>query len=243
VRYPTLLITATLIIPAFVPLTLRAQQTSAASTSADFDFLVGEWDVIYNTKRSGIPPNVHGTWKGQKLADGRIIADEFRLFGPRDSVVALGTSFRVFDGRTRRWTFRYIDPMRESRWHEGEGWREGADMRLDQRMPGGGMLRIRYYDITPSHFDWKADYSSDSGKTWTTDFIRIEAKRHHARTSGASRDRAAIDRPASARHACGRDRRYTNGQGHASPSSRAERRVESGEDDVGNGAVAGIVIG
>jgi uncharacterized protein (TIGR02246 family) len=175
------------------PADARPQQAPDAGTSADFDFLVGRWDVVYNTKRPGVPPNVRGTWEGRKLADGHIIADEFRLFGPRDSVVALGTSFRVFDRNARRWTFRYIDVLRENRWHEGEGWREGADMRLDQRLPGGGVLRIRYYDITPSRFEWKADFSPDSGKTWTTDFIRIEAKRHRPHVSGTSDDRAAID--------------------------------------------------
>jgi hypothetical protein len=49
--------------------------------------------------------------------------------------------------------------------------------------PGAGpfITRIRYYDITAEHFLWRADASSDGGKTWTRDFWKIEARRAAAR--------------------------------------------------------------
>ncbi len=39
------------------------------------------------------------------------------------------------------------------------------------------VLRIRYYNIQPDRFSWAADRSTDGGKTWVTDFLRIEARR------------------------------------------------------------------
>jgi hypothetical protein len=38
-------------------------------------------------------------------------------------------------------------------------------------------LRIRCYDIKPDSFSWIADQSTDRGKTWVKDYIRIGAKR------------------------------------------------------------------
>jgi len=39
------------------------------------------------------------------------------------------------------------------------------------------ITRIRYYAVTPDHFLWRADGSSDGGKTWIRDFWKIEANR------------------------------------------------------------------
>jgi hypothetical protein len=38
-------------------------------------------------------------------------------------------------------------------------------------------MRIRYYKIRPNSFSWAGDQSSDNGKTWVKDQLRIEAKR------------------------------------------------------------------
>jgi hypothetical protein len=49
-------------------------------------------------------------------------------------------------------------------------------MRVDQTA-SEYLLRITYSDIARDHFRWKADVSSDGGKTWRAHQIRIEAKR------------------------------------------------------------------
>jgi hypothetical protein len=43
--------------------------------------------------------------------------------------------------------------------------------------PTPSIWRIRYYDIQPDRFSWAAARSTDGGKTWVTDFLRIEARR------------------------------------------------------------------
>src|SRR5437867_11653777 len=39
------------------------------------------------------------------------------------------------------------------------------------------ILKIRCYNIQPSHFSWASDHSSDGGATWVTEYLRIEATR------------------------------------------------------------------
>ena len=65
---------------------------------------------------------------------------------------------------------------RTANWAELAAWREGSTIRVDQK-GGSFWLRITYSDIAKDHFHWKADVSSDGGKTWTADQIRIEARR------------------------------------------------------------------
>lgn len=162
-----------------------SQQEAATALASDFDFLEGKWDITYNSKAPGIPPNIRGTWIGSKQAEGRVLYDEFRLFGPNGNTIVLGLTYRVFDHVKNRWDIRYVGVLTPSpdgsvkqtaNWAELTAWREGSMIRVDQK-GSGSQLRITYYDIATDHFRWKADVSTDGGKTWNQDQIRIDAKR------------------------------------------------------------------
>ncbi len=167
-------------------LAMAASVNPAKSASAtDFDFLEGKWDVVYNNSQPGIPPNIPGSWVGRKETDGRVLYDEFRLFGPNRETVFLCATFRLFDHVHQKWDMRYVGltnpgagegERRGANWAELTAWREGSTMRVDQHN-GDYLLRITYYDIAKDHFRWKADVSQDGGKTWNAEQIRIEAKR------------------------------------------------------------------
>jgi hypothetical protein len=154
-------------------------------SASDFDFLEGKWDVVYNNSQPGIPPNVPGSWVATKETDGRVLYDEFRLFGPNRETVFLCATFRVFDHVRQQWDMRYVGltipgpgegERRVANWAELTAWREGSTIRVDQH-GGQSWLRITYSDIAKDHFRWRADVSTDGGKTWKADQIRIEAKR------------------------------------------------------------------
>jgi hypothetical protein len=150
----------------------------------DFDFLEGKWAIVYNNAQPGIPPNLKGTWTARKLADGRVLYDEFRIMGDKGETVSLGSSYRIFDHVRKQWDCRYVQlilpgeegPQRLAQWAEFTAWPEGSTLRVDQRGTRGS-LRITYYDIAKDHFRWKADVSTDGGNTWKPDQIRIEATR------------------------------------------------------------------
>ena len=121
----------------------------------------------------------------QRTFDGRVLYDEFRLFGPNRETVFLCATFRVFDYVHQKWDMRYVGltipvpgegERRTANWAELAAWREGSTIRMDQK-GGSFWLRITYSDIAKDHFRWKADVSNDGGKTWQADQIRIEAKR------------------------------------------------------------------
>jgi tetratricopeptide (TPR) repeat protein len=160
------------------------------ASATDFDFLEGKWEIVYNNSLPGIPPNIPGRWLAGKQTDGRVLYDEFRLFGSNRETVFLCATFRVFDHVHQKWDMRYVGltipgpgegERRVANWAELTAWREGSTIRVDQRS-GENLLRITYSDIAKDSFRWKADVSNDGGKTWKADQIRIEAKR--ARSGG-----------------------------------------------------------
>jgi tetratricopeptide (TPR) repeat protein len=156
-----------------------------SATATDFDFLEGKWTVVYNNAQPGIPPDLPGTWVATKQADGRVLYDEFRLSGGDGKTVFLGTTYRVFDDVRQKWDIRYVGlltpgndgiPRNTAQWAELTAWREGSTMRVDQSAAEYS-LRITYFDIAKDRFRWKADLSTDGGKTWKANQIRIDAKR------------------------------------------------------------------
>jgi hypothetical protein len=163
----------------------KAKKAGPVASATDFDFLEGKWTVVYNNAQPGIPPNIPGTWTATKQAEGRVLYDEFRLLGGNGETVFLGTTYRVFDDVRQKWDMRYVGlltpgndgiPHQTAQWAELTAWREGSTIRVDQT-GGEYLLRITYSDIAKDHFHWKADVSTDAGKTWKADQIRIEAKR------------------------------------------------------------------
>ena len=168
------------------PAAVAAMEVGRKPASAtDFDFLEGKWEIVYNNSAPGIPPNIPGSWVARKETDGRVLYDEFRLFGPNRETVFLCATFRVFDHLHQKWDMRYLGltipgpgegERRVANWAELTAWREGSAIRVDQRA-GENLLRITYSDIAKDSFRWKADVSNDGGKTWKADQIRIEAKR------------------------------------------------------------------
>lgn len=163
----------------------KAKKAGPVASATDFDFLEGKWTVVYNNAQPGIPPDIPGSWTATKQAEGRVLYDEFRLLGGNGETVFLGTTYRVFDDVRQKWDMRYVGlltpgsdgiPHKTAQWADLTAWREGSTIRVDQTA-GEYLLRITYSDIAKDHFRWKADLSTDGGKTWKADQIRIEAKR------------------------------------------------------------------
>jgi hypothetical protein len=148
-------------------------------TPGDYDFLVGKWSYIFQARDPATgeySPARAGTWIGSKTHDSMMFEDEFISPFP-DGSRGITMTYRVFNAPKKLWEVQGIG-LKRGVWQPGQSWADGRDLFLVQDNPERKMLvRIRYYNITTNHFQWRADGSMDGGKTWHRDVMLIEATR------------------------------------------------------------------
>jgi hypothetical protein len=152
--------------------------TPAVGTPTDYDFLVGKWTFRYQQRdpaTGAYGPVLSGQWTGEKAYE-TLFADHFLLVN-RAGVTHPTATYRVFNPQRRLWEIEGV-AVRRGVWQPGISWSDGKDRYLVQHNPETSTtLRIRYYAIESSRFQWRADGSRDGGKTWLRDVILIEATR------------------------------------------------------------------
>ena len=126
-----------------------------------------------------MPGKFRGYWSAVRLAEGQIL-DEYRVVGDNGETYYVTTTLRAYNAVLDRWDLVGMD--------EGNGLQDigtarrvGTEMHIEQRF---GVMssepstwRIRYSDIRPDRFSWRADRSVDGGKTWVTGYQQIDARR------------------------------------------------------------------
>jgi hypothetical protein len=142
-----------------------------------FDYLVGEWTFRFQTRREDgtYNPPRSGHWKTWKSHDGRMVEDEWSIDQPADGPRRMTITYRAWNPERRLWEIVGVVPGVGS-FDPGIAWGSGSERLLVQHY-GDFITRIKYYDITPNHFLWRADGSGDGGRTWTRDLWRMEATR------------------------------------------------------------------
>jgi hypothetical protein len=154
----------------------QAPAPSKPSGEHDFDYLLGDWTFVANSKQYGM---FNGRWTAVRLATGQLL-DEYRIVDDKGGTVYVTATIRNYNAKSGKWELIGMDGSNGLQ-DFGTGERVGAEMHIEQRFGVAGgkpnTLRIRYYNITPNSFSWNADQSTDGGKTWTNDFQHIEAKR------------------------------------------------------------------
>ena len=142
----------------------------------DFDYLLGDWQFTADNKQYG---KSNGRWSAVRLATGQIL-DEYRLVDDKGATFYVTATIRNYDAIHDRWELIGMDD-RNGLQDFGTAQRVGQEMRIEQKfgVSGGNptMMRIRYYNIQPNSFSWAGDQSTDNGKTWVKEQLRIEAKR------------------------------------------------------------------
>jgi hypothetical protein len=163
----------------FVVVATQAQQRVQAH-QADFDYLLGDWEFTSVSKEYGAG---RGFWSAVRFPNdegGAIILDEYRVVGDSGETYYVTRTLRSYNANRDRWEL--ISTNGASGLQDfGTGQRVGAEMHIEQRFGVGtatpSLWRIRYYDIRPDRFSWTADRSTDEGKTWSTEHLKIEARR------------------------------------------------------------------
>jgi hypothetical protein len=193
-RVPTILLSALSALSA-VPAVSAAQHGGGAAArppvtappreAAQFDFLVGQWEVEIRLPAQGLAQRIHGaprlsgTWKAWRALDGWGLEDELRIVDGSGNPMTLSHAVRAYDATARRWSVSTLDVYR-SRWSSAAGeWREG-EMHLSGSGTGADgqayQTRTRFHDIAPERFRMRQERSTDGGRTWE-ESLRIEGRR------------------------------------------------------------------
>ena len=175
------------------PLTLPAQHggsmpsaSRAPREAAQYDFLVGQWELTVTPKVPSLAafvhgqPRLHGSWKAWRALDGWGVEDELRIVDESGNPRSLTQALRVYDPSTRKWIVATADAYRQRIAHSTAQWRGTEMVGTGTGADGDGrsyMVRTRMTAITPTSFRFVQDRSDDGGATWDEARLVIDAKR------------------------------------------------------------------
>ncbi len=151
-------------------------QAVGTATPADFDFLVGTWNFQFQQQAEPGKdrPTQTGVWTVQNTHDGHIVEDVWRLgTTPPTRRSRIACSIRRESSGKFKARSRSEAGGRRHRVEPGERAAPGPALHL----VGAARPASRYFDITDTSFRWRADGSSDQGKTWTPDIWKMRATR------------------------------------------------------------------
>ena len=158
----------------------RTPEQIKASNNAhqgEFDYLLGDWEFTSESREFG---KGHGYWSAVRLAEGAQILDEYRVTGDKGETYYASSTLRAYNAVLDQWELVSAESGTILQ-NVGTAHKVGAEMRIEQKFgvmsPNPSLWRIRYYDIRPDSFSWTGDRSTDGGKTWTTKWLQIEARR------------------------------------------------------------------
>ena len=148
-----------------------------------FAFLIGTWRC---EAKVNLPDETwqvfQGSWIGQYILDGYVIADEYRMSASSGEVIVLGMNFRTFDAAERRWHIKWLNALTGT-WvdlvsEELGGIRfDGHSIIYAFKEPVAAHVytRATYTNISENHFTWRGEKSDDQ-KTWS-EFMVVEVYR------------------------------------------------------------------
>lgn len=165
---------------------------TAPREAAQFDFLIGQWEIELTPKVNGLAAMVHGTpkllgsWKAWRAFDGFGIEDELRVIDGSGNPATLAQAQRIFDAKSKRWLMSSLDVYRvrfssaTAHWQDGEMRANGSGITPDGKPL---LTRSRFYEITPERFRMTQDRSIDEGKSWEDGVLTVTAKRVAAKAA------------------------------------------------------------
>ena len=165
---------------------------TAPREAAQFDFLIGQWEIELTPKVNGLAAMVHGTpklqgsWKAWRAFDGFGIEDELRVIDGSGNPATLAQAQRIFDAKSKRWLMSSLDVYRvrfssaTAQWQDGEMRANGGGITPDGKPL---LTRSRFYEITPERFRMTQDRSIDEGKSWEDGVLTVTAKRVAAKAA------------------------------------------------------------
>jgi hypothetical protein len=134
---------------------------------------IGSWELVVTEFRDDGTTRVRpGEWHFDWALEGRAIQDVW-IVPPRGQregdAVALsnryGTTLRVYDPGIDAWHIQWIEPVGQT-YLSMIGRQQGDDIIQYGHNAAGEKTRWGFYEIGPNAFAWRAETSTDEGKTW-----------------------------------------------------------------------------
>lgn len=154
---------------------------AAPEETAQFAFIVGEWNCITRfMKPDGSGHNEgRATWTGYWILDGWAVQDDW-VSDLGQGKKGLGTNIRSFNPETGLWDNRWL-AAGSLQW----SWFSSEQVGDTMVMTGGGgtdafgefIDRNIFHDIEEDSWSWRKDRSYDGGETWIEGIGYIEATR------------------------------------------------------------------
>src|SRR5215510_499056 len=69
-------------------------EASLREHQGDFDYLLGDWSFMASSKQWG---DYHGAWSAERLPEGAMILDEFRVLGDSGQTWHLSHTLRTYN--------------------------------------------------------------------------------------------------------------------------------------------------
>ncbi len=137
----------------------------ASPESRQLDFWVGEWDLTWPA--GGDQPAGTATNRVEKILDGCAVQENFTgTSGPRPLA---GRSLSTYSAREKVWKQTWVD--NQGSYLDFTGEFKDGEMRLSRHGIGPDgkprLARMVFTNIKPDSFDWRWEFSSDDGKTWS----------------------------------------------------------------------------
>ena len=156
---------------------ISERNAQAPEETAQFDFLIGDWDVdITWFPPQGEPNSYKAKWHNHWINDGFDVMQEWR--GP----YITGTEFRHYDTKLGHWVGKnlYVG----ANWVNTTARMDGENMvvTIEASNPRDGefLNRETYFDISENQWRMKSDRSYDGGKTWIKGAYEMTATRSDA---------------------------------------------------------------
>jgi hypothetical protein len=157
---------------------LKTLLKSTHRPSADFDFLMGVWNVRHRYLVRRLADchdwiEFEGTCAARKILDGFGNMDESDILLPGDRY--RGMTLRTYDPAADRWSIYWLDsrvpgrlfPPVHGRFDKGVGTFYGDEEH------DGRAIRVRFLwsRMTPSSARWEQAFSLDEGNSWETNWV------------------------------------------------------------------------
>lgn len=154
-----------------------ADTNTVVGKAADYDTLLGFWEFRFQTRapNGALGPAFTGHWSFEKKPGGMLIEDHWRGDDPSSPMGVSTYTYREFDPERKIWHMLGTN-ARGGEFALGLTWSDQGNRYAIQHY-GDAIMRIRYFAIEPNHFLWRADRTTDGGKTWLRDAWMMEAWR------------------------------------------------------------------